>query len=288
MSWNDLVALASERGSSALAVAGPAVEPRSWSGDGGLRPIESMSVTKFVVGAVVGAVLGVDSLETPIGKFVSEWEGDARGRITLRAVVTHTSGLESLTTEPIYAAQSVNELVLASQQTEPPGTFRYNNLAVHLVGLVLERATGRHLNDIAAQQLFEPLGFGDWHWQSDEQGSALCMAGLQVLAPDLAQLGTLYLTGGRHNGGQLVPEAWIEATPPIPPANVGLLCFAQFGPARVGFGHDGDLGQYLSIQPELGLVGVRQRVWTEQDDPHALWEQFPGDVHHVYGSDGAR
>jgi CubicO group peptidase (beta-lactamase class C family) len=166
--------------------------------------------------------------------------------------------------------------------TGTPGGFAYNNVAFHLAGLVAERASGLPLHELAADRLFAPLGVQEWDWQLDPHGFPLCMAGLWLRATDLARVASLHLTRGRASGRQLVAPEWLAALQPSARGQVGLGCFAQFSAAeagrRIGFGHDGDLGQWVTVQPAVGVVGVRARTATEEGDD-SLWRDFPTDVH---------
>src|ERR1035438_10127959 len=71
----------------------------NWYDRGGFRPIELMSVTKMIAGVAAGAALGdgaVGALSTPVAAWFPEWADDERSAITLRHMLTHTSGLEVL------------------------------------------------------------------------------------------------------------------------------------------------------------------------------------------------
>lgn len=252
------------------------------------EPVECMSMTKFVVGAALGLVVEVEDLDVPIATWIDEWRGDERGRLTLRHLATHTSGLEVVPSSAVYGAPSVERLVLSLEPVAPPGTFAYTNAAVHLLGIVVKRACGRDLAALASDRLFEPLGVERWDWQRDAEGFPLCMAGLWLSARDLAQVGALYLTDGRKGGRRVLSPEWVRATVPVAPGEVGLCCFADYewlrrtgthveAGRRTGYGHTGDFGQHLTIQPDIGVVAVRTRTTFDYDDD-AMWRDFPGHV----------
>lgn len=206
----------------------------------------------------------------------------------LRHVSTHTSGLEALSPQVVYEADSVASLALAAQPSTPPGPFDYNNSAIHLLGVVVERVTGQRLHDFAGEKLFAPLGITEWTWGTDPQGFPLCMAGLRITAIDLARIGSLYVTGGAFDGRQVLDPAWVSRT--APQGEIGICCLADYawierspdgrvreiGPPT-GFGHTGDYGQHLTIHPKIGVAAVRQRTTYDREDK-AMWIGFPGSV----------
>lgn len=286
MSWRELVEAAVAKDSASVAARWAEGSERSWARDAEQGAIESMSVTKFVVGSVLGLAVGVADLERPLETWIDEWKGEERGSIQLRHVTTHTSGLEVLPPQAVYEAESIASLVLAAEPSSPPGRFAYNNSAIHLLAIMVERATGHRLHDLAGEKLFTPLGITEWTWQCDSEGFPMCHAGLHLTAADLARIGSVYLTSGTFEGRQVLDSAWVERT--APQGEIGLCCFADYawiersdegvkaGP-RTGFGHTGDYGQHLTIQPSIGVAAVRQRTTHDRDDD-ALWSDFAGAV----------
>lgn len=94
---------------------------------------------------------------------------DAAAAITLRQLLTHTSGLvdyEDLMQEP-YDRQIRDAGVLALLEEEnrlyfPPGSaYRYSNSGYALLALVVERASGMAYPDFLRSRIFRPLGMDD-------------------------------------------------------------------------------------------------------------------------------
>ncbi|GGR09933.1 serine hydrolase domain-containing protein [Deinococcus ruber] len=198
----------------------------------GDRPIETMSVTKSVVSLLVGRAMTLgyfDSVDVPISDYFPEWrQGQKRG-ITLRHLLTHTSGLQNVPQagEELYPSHDFVQLALCAELSHAPGTaFAYNNKAVNLIMGFLGRASGRAADQFAADELFAPLGIDQWSWQKDPAGTPHAMSGLQLRATDLARLGQLALDDGRWQGETLIDPRWIEAsTHPATPVTdaIGLL-----------------------------------------------------------------
>ena len=123
------------------------------------------SITKSVTGALitVQAEQGVLRLDDTLGRWFKTVPADKR-RITLRMLLTHTSGL-SMDTESVHEDDSPAQ-VLAKTLAEPliaaPGErFVYSNAGYQLLAAVLESATGRSYVDLAREQLLAPSGMRD-------------------------------------------------------------------------------------------------------------------------------
>ncbi len=194
--------------------------------------METMSVTKAVVSLLVGRAITlgyIQDVDSPVSFWFSEWRQGQKRHITLRQVLTHTSGLQNvpLATQEIYPSSDLLQLALCAEIADPPGKqFAYNNKAVNLLIGVLERATNQKADQFAAEQLFSPLGIENWWWQKDAAGNPHGMSGLQLCPLDLARLGQLALDDGQINGAVLIDPAWMKlSTSPATTAtdSIGLL-----------------------------------------------------------------
>ncbi len=111
--------------------------------------------------------------------------------------------------------------------------FNYSSVCLHVLSGILHKATSMKTVDYANENLFEPLGIkkhktyyaktAEEHkeftisklpkenvWFSDPQGLGTPGYGLCFSAEDMAKLGLLCLNKGRHNGKQIISEAWID------------------------------------------------------------------------------
>jgi CubicO group peptidase (beta-lactamase class C family) len=135
------------------------------------------SITKVFTGMALLALRddGRIGLDDPVTRYVPEL-GDAvyptldSPVITLRNLVTHTSGLPRLGTLKYDDAHGVTEPELVSAARRAvldfaPGTdARYSNLAMALGGLVVTRASGEPLRDFISQRILGPLGMRQTAW----------------------------------------------------------------------------------------------------------------------------
>ena len=138
------------------------------------------------------------------------------------------SGLRYNTDRPIsfgddnltYEFDNLRHLALTETEVvEPPGvTFVYNNYNPLLIGMILERATGKTVTDYLQEKIWTPIGMefdGSWSLDSKASGFEKMESGINARAIDFAKFGRLYLNNGSWNGEQIVPSAWVENPPRI-------------------------------------------------------------------------
>ena len=128
-------------------------------------------MAKQFTAAAIGllALDGKLSLDDPVRKYVPELP-DFGTPILIRHFLTHTSGIRSqwpmLTLAgrpPGLAVHTVPEILeLVSYQKElnfrPGEEFLYNNTAFTLLGVIVQRVSGKPLAEFSQERLFKPLG----------------------------------------------------------------------------------------------------------------------------------
>ncbi|WP_241758025.1 serine hydrolase domain-containing protein [Myxococcus landrumensis] len=139
------------------------------------------SLTKTFVATTVLQLVGEQriQLDAPIGAYLPDVvPGALGGRVTVRMLLNHTSGLGDypdailVTPEDFEAVRSrtftPRELVahgLALPPTDVPGArYSYSNTNYILAGLLIERVTGRSLEDVVARRILWPLGLHDTYF----------------------------------------------------------------------------------------------------------------------------
>jgi len=198
------------------------------------------SLTKVV--ATTPAIMllyerGQIALDEPLATYLPEFGQAGKESVTVRQILTHTSGLKpfysfeqmGLTTrEEIIDFIAQDSLIYA-----PDSLYRYSDLGMIMLAVTVERITGQSLGDFLTENLYEPLGMfstgfrpagglgtspdvvpteidtafrgglvqGEVH---DERawmlGGTAGHAGLFSTAEDLARYAAMYLNDGRYNG----------------------------------------------------------------------------------------
>lgn len=102
---------------------------------------------------------GLVALDTPVVRYVPEFNGAGTAAITVRHLLTHTSGLRA--TLPLReAGDSVAALhmVLTTTPVSPPGTrMVYSDLNAILLGEIVRRVTGVPLDVFVTREVYAPL-----------------------------------------------------------------------------------------------------------------------------------
>jgi len=163
----------------------------------------------------------IDSLNTPVAHYYPEWQQGQKKNITIRHLLNHTSGLQNIkiATKEVNPAPDKIQLGLSASVVTKPGTeYSYNNKAVNILSGIVNKVTGKPIDNYLRDALFNKMDISDYHWGTDQKGNHGAMAGLQIHGYDLAKLGQLVLQRGSWNGEQLIDKKWIDAmlnkTPP--------------------------------------------------------------------------
>jgi CubicO group peptidase (beta-lactamase class C family) len=124
-------------------------------------PFDLASLTKLFtsVAAVQQIERGTLGMDARVGAYLPDFHAAAAYGITVRQLLTHTSGLRPelpLYDRPDDAARLA--LLRAEAPTSEPGRYRYSDLNMLLLQFVLERVTGRTLDVLVQDGITRPLG----------------------------------------------------------------------------------------------------------------------------------
>ena len=168
--------------------------------DGAGRAIEDVaSVQKSVTAILVGLAQSKgllrldDAVSKHLGKGWSKAAPEAEGDITVRHLLTMTSGLnDDLTFEARAGTR-----------------WRYNSAAYARAMKVVASAARKSPNELTREWLTGPLGMSDTRWVERPLGNAESAAsplGLATTARDLARFGLFILAEGKWNGSTVFPD----------------------------------------------------------------------------------
>jgi CubicO group peptidase (beta-lactamase class C family) len=125
---------------------------------------------------------------------------DAWQPITIHHLLTHTSGIPSYTSSPSYLknmmmSKTPVEMVAGFRdlplEFAPGSQFKYNNSGYFLLGVIIEKATGKSYDRALREQIFTPLGMKDTGYDSSSEILAERASGYSRL--DMAVANAAYL-----------------------------------------------------------------------------------------------
>ncbi len=235
------------------------------------------SFTSILIGCAIddGLIKNIDQL---VGDFLPEFKGAEKGKITVKHLLTMSSGInfDEDYVNPLaypgaaYYGSDLKKLTYKYKVTSEPGKkFVYLSGNTSLLGFVLEKATGKTVADYASEKLWKPIGAKNSAlWTLDHEGGmekAYCC--FNSNARDFARIGKLFLDSGKCNGKQVISTEYVLNS--IKPADL----IDDFGKKNVKYGyswwlipnykgHDifyarGLLGQYILCIPDLKMTVVR-------------------------------
>jgi CubicO group peptidase (beta-lactamase class C family) len=110
------------------------------------------------------------------------------------------------------------------------GSMRYISLVTDVLGWVLERATGRRLEDLISEHLWSPIGAEhDGSIIIDAAGFRVAEGGLSSTLRDIGRLGLMCLQRGEIEGRQIVPAEWFERLATRRDDLIGMFAASQDG-----------------------------------------------------------
>ena len=182
-------------------------------------------------------------LDAPVQRYLPEFVGPHKELVTVRHLLTHSSGLPGwrpLYKEATSPAEALRLLYQTPLDTLPGVRMVYSDLGAMLLGKIVERVSGEPLDVYLRRHVFAPLGMtstmfkppkrllpriapterdpwrgrlvhGEVH---DENayflGGVSGHAGLFSDAADLSRFARMYLEGGQLDGARIVTPAAID------------------------------------------------------------------------------
>lgn len=257
------------------------------------------SLTKVIATTTAAMILfdeGKLDLKAPVQRYLPEFTGEGKDRVTIEHLLTHRSGLPpgrqlwKTARTPAEARQQVLETKLQ----QPAGRlFNYSDLGPDVLGWVIERISGQTLDQFTESRIFEPLGMDDTGWKpsaalksriaptemtpprgypvrgevADESAFALGgiagHAGLFGTATDLSVFAQMMLDGGEYDGVRIVQDSTVRLFTTEVKDHRALGWEVAAGERGAGeylsdraYGHVGYTGTSLWIDPEREMFVV--------------------------------
>lgn len=254
----------------------------------------SWSMAKTVTAVLVGALVSDGRLQLDAPAPIAEWRrpGDPRGAITLRHLLTMSSGLRHTEVGDPIEASDTNQVLFvwgsdrmaAAAIAQPlearPGTkWEYSSLTSVILAEIVTRTLtpsrdprvrAKAYTDFAQARLFGPAGIGSARLEFDGSGTQVGGSLIYMTLDDWGRFGRLLIDGKGPDGRQVIAPAWLDTLrrPAATAGNYGAQTWLN-RPAQPGkpvmypgapastVSAEGHLGQHVVVVPEAKLVVVR-------------------------------
>ncbi|NND82902.1 MAG: serine hydrolase [Gammaproteobacteria bacterium] len=210
------------------------------------------SMTKSLVSSAFGLLVAegkVDLSASPV-KYIPELKGSGFERVSIQNVLDHATALafKENYTDPesdfiryyapalsmgympgaadassadtkVYGAHDfLVHFVQPDPELEPGDAFDYNSSNADLLGWLIARISGLSLQDYLHKHIWAKLGAEhDAMIAVDRAYMPVATGGMNSTLRDAARFGMMIRDGGRFNGEQVVPAAWVNASLDVDP-----------------------------------------------------------------------
>ncbi len=245
----------------------------------------SFSVAKSFTSTLAGAAVKdgyIKSVDDPIVRYLPELKGSAYDGVSIRQVLTMTSGVkwtEDYTDPNSDVVRSGNVQAPPGQdpvlyfmaklpREAPPGTkWVYKTGETNLIGVLVSHATHKTLADYLSEKVWKPYGMEqDAAWITSPTGQEFGGFGLSVALHDYARMGQFILEGGHG----VLPSDWL-AKATAKQADIGApghgYGFQWWTNDDGTFDARGIYGQMIHIDPKRRLVVAINGDWPTAVGP---------------------
>jgi CubicO group peptidase (beta-lactamase class C family) len=244
----------------------------------------SFSISKSIASTLIGAALAdgsIASLDDPITRYVPALRGGAYEGVSIRQILTMSSGVrwDETYTDPKSDRRKVLELQVAGKGDEvlrymsglpragaPGSIWNYSTGETFILGAVVEGATHRTLAEYLTEKIWSQAGMekdATW-WVIGPSGRGWAGSGIGATLRDYGRFGLFAADGGRLNGHPVVPVGWFDSAGVAQHVGNKAIDYGymwwippQGDPVHAGaFEAIGIFGQYIYVNPREKLVIV--------------------------------
>ena len=236
----------------------------------------SFSMAKSYVSGLLGKAIMegfIKSLDQPVCDFLPEYCDGLAAKLTVGDLSSMASGTNwdeayyspfSITTRA-YFDDKLNTMILDKVKVvEPSGLrFKYASGDTQMLGMLIEKATGKKLYQYLEDSFWKPLGCeNETLWQVDSEANNMVKAYCCIAsnAKDFARFGKLYKDYGKWNSKQILDSTFVEISvsprfPESPQYGYGWWLYEKDG--KSFFIMRGHLGQMVVVDRPNNIIMVR-------------------------------
>jgi CubicO group peptidase (beta-lactamase class C family) len=265
--------------------------------------IPNTSITRFRIGSLTKAFTALAimqlqeqdklNVDDPICGYIDDCP-TAWDPVTIHHLLTHTSGIFNHTDLPDFRATDATPLapsdavqLVADQplEFEPGSAWSYSNTGYLLLGLIIERVSGKTYETFLQENIFDPLGMADTGYDHNRDDLATGYTN-QFREADYLDMSAPFAAGGLYSTVEDLFR-WVRAVqsdelvstdtrkliftqhmPVEPGADLGYGYGWFYSPLhdRLSWGHDGAINGFVSLIFFFPEEGVTSILLSNQED----------------------
>jgi Beta-lactamase class C and other penicillin binding proteins len=170
-----------------------------------------------LLAALTGIVIGTGKIKNAdqkisdyFPKYTSEIESVNAQNITIRELLTMTSGLSEPDEDIFSTWDWIGNLLALPTRSQPGSNFSYSPKVWYLLSGILTNATGMTAAQLAGNYIFDPIKASSGVWHTGPEGMNTGGGYLYLRPADIAKFGCLYLNNGVWKGQSVIPGSWVK------------------------------------------------------------------------------
>jgi CubicO group peptidase (beta-lactamase class C family) len=186
-------------------------------------PLLGWSMTKSIMSALVGILVGRGKLDINEPVNISSWQNDARKNITLNHLLHMNSGLKwdedyfdvSDVTRMLYKKGNMFAYAISVPSVvKPDSVWMYSSGTSNIISGLIRHTfdDNEEYINFPREALFNKIGMHSIVIEPDASGMYIGSSYSYATTRDWARFGLLYLNNGVWKGERILPEDWLEYT----------------------------------------------------------------------------
>lgn len=194
------------------------------------------SFTKTMNALLVGHLLNdgyIKSIDESVSDYIEEWRDGDKTNITIKHLLHMSGGLkETFDYSPFsdriqraYGTDIVNANLNMDPEIDPGTVFSHNNYNSQILGILIERASGKRYSEYFSEKIWSPLGSRDAFFFVDRpDGMVHTDCCMWASIRDMIRIGEMLMNKGLFKNKEILPKGWVEQmiTPSEPNNNYGM------------------------------------------------------------------
>lgn len=182
---------------------------------------QQMQITHAYISALTGIAIhdGLLNISNTLADFFPdnafETNDDRMKSVTIENLLTMRAGFagDSDLSSLFFSSNNETEFLLSRNLISAPGSdYQYSSYSIHLLGAILEKVSGKDLDDYANEKLFTKTGMNTGSWNTGNDGINYSHGNFYVSPRNMAKFALAFTQNGWFLDSQVIPSGWVNST----------------------------------------------------------------------------